>query len=169
MFVHFLFVSDLLFNLFRIDCLVAICWERDVPLAFHCCFYLSAFLIVVPLGQDVQFDCTSSWSLPFYLLLFTGLCLCWCLCFPLSYIVRLWTLIVGIPAQFHWLWDYCQWNGQEFACIISTRGPWAAMLTWVNSYKSLVQHFRLPVAMAANKNEEFVHLLYAWWSITQHT
>ena len=32
------------------------------------------------------------------------------------------------------------------------------MLTWVNSYKSLIQHFRLSVAMATNQNEEFVQL-----------
>ena len=54
-------------------------------------------------------------------------------------------------------------------CIRNTRGPWATMLTWVNSYKSLIQHFRLSVAMAINQNEEFVQLLYAWWRTTQQT
>ena len=43
------------------------------------------------------------------------------------------------------------------------------MLTWVNSYKSLIQHFRLSVAMATNQNEEFLHLLYALWRTTQQT
>ena len=50
-----------------------------------------------------------------------------------------------------------------------TRGPWATMLTWVNSYKSFIQHFRLSVAMATNQNEEFVQLLYAWRRTTQQT
>ena len=45
----------------------------------------------------------------------------------------------------------------------------ATMLTWVNSYKSLIQHFRLSVAMATNQNGEFVQLLYAWWKTTQQT
>ena len=44
-----------------------------------------------------------------------------------------------------------------------TRGPWATMLIWVNSYKSLIQHFRLSLAMATKQNEEFVQILYAWW------
>ena len=43
------------------------------------------------------------------------------------------------------------------------------MLTLVNSYKSLIQHFRLSVAMVTNQNEEFVKLLYAWWRTTQQT
>ena len=54
------------------DSLVAICWERPAPLAFHLCFfYFSTVLIVsVPLpvwclGQDVEFDCIGSWSMPF--------------------------------------------------------------------------------------------------------
>ena len=43
---RFLFVFDLLFNLFRIT-FVANCWERAVPLAFHfCCFHFSAVLMV---------------------------------------------------------------------------------------------------------------------------
>ena len=46
-----------------------------------------------------------------------------------------------------------------------TRGPWATML----SYKSLIQHFRLSIAMATKQNEEFVQLLYAWWRTTQQT
>ena len=48
-----------------------------------------------------------------------------------------------------------------------TRGPWVTMLTWVNSYKSLIQHFRLSVAMTTNQKEQFVQLLYAWWRTTQ--
>ena len=40
-----------------------------------------------------------------------------------------------------------------------TRGPCATMLTWVNSYKSSIQHFRLSVALATNQNEEFVQRL----------
>ena len=62
--VHFLFVFDLL----------VICWESAVPSAFHlCCVHFSAVLIVgvhFPvwcLGQDVEFDCIGSLSLPFYL------------------------------------------------------------------------------------------------------
>ena len=43
------------------------------------------------------------------------------------------------------------------------------MLTWVNSYKSLIQHFRLLVVMATNQNEEFVQLLYTWWRTIQQT
>ena len=54
-------------------------------------------------------------------------------------------------------------------CQNETRGPWATMLTWVNSYKSLIQHFRLLVVMATNQNEEFVQHLYAWWRTTQQT
>ena len=55
----------------------------------------------------------------------------------------------------------------------NTRGPWATMLTWVKNYKghykSLIQHFRLSVAMATDQNEKFVQLLYAWWRTTQQT
>ena len=54
---------------------MAICWERVIPLASHlCCFCFGAVLVVgVPfpvwcLGQDVEFDCIDSLSLPFYLL-----------------------------------------------------------------------------------------------------
>ena len=43
------------------------------------------------------------------------------------------------------------------------------MLTWVNSYKRLIQYFRLSVVMATNQNEEFVQLLCAWWRTTQQT
>ena len=50
-----------------------------------------------------------------------------------------------------------------------TRSSWATMLTWVNSYKSLIQHFRLSVAMVTNQNEEFVQLLHGWWRNTQQT
>ena len=51
MFVRFLFVFDLLVNLFSGHMLeksfVAICWERAIPFAFHlCCFYFSAVLIL---------------------------------------------------------------------------------------------------------------------------
>ena len=56
-----------------------------------------------------------------------------------------------------------------FVASFKTRGPYATMLTWVNSYKSLIQHFRLSVVMATNQNEEFVQLLYAWWRTTQQT
>ena len=31
--------------------------------------------------------------------------------------------------------------------------------TWVNSYKSLIQHFSLSVAMAKNQNEELAHIV----------
>ena len=44
MFFHFLFVFDLLFNLFK-DSRVPICWERAVPLAFH---LTESFFIFVP-------------------------------------------------------------------------------------------------------------------------
>ena len=53
--------------------------------------------------------------------------------------------------------------------LLQTRGPWTTMLTGINSYKSLIQRFRLSVAMATNQNEEFVKLLYAWWRTTQQT
>ena len=33
------------------------------------------------------------------------------------------------------------------------------MLIWVNSYKSLIKHFRLSIAMATNQNEESVQLI----------
>ena len=51
MFVRFLFVFDILVNLFSGHMLgktfVAICWGRAVPLPFHLCsFYLSAVLII---------------------------------------------------------------------------------------------------------------------------
>ena len=42
-------------------------------------------------------------------------------------------------------------------------------LTWVNSYKSLVQHFRLSVAMATNQHEDFLQYFSAWWRTTQKT
>ena len=48
---------------------------------------------------------------------------------------------------------------QSFATSFKTRGPRATMLTWGNSYKSLIQHFRLSVVMETNQNEEFVQLL----------
>ena len=40
-----------------------------------------------------------------------------------------------------------------------------------NAYlsESLIQRFRLSVAMATNQNVEFVQLLYAWWRTTQQT
>ena len=58
---------------------------------------------------------------------------------------------------------------RSFHMIQETRGPWATMLTWVNNYKSLIQHFRLSVVKATNQNEEFEQLLYAWWRITHQT
>ena len=35
------------------------------------------------------------------------------------------------------------------------------MLIWVNSYKSLIQHFRLSVVMATNQNEKYEQLFYS--------
>ena len=52
---------------------------------------------------------------------------------------------------------------------MKTRGQWAIMLTWVNSYKSLIQHLDFQFAMATNQNDECVQLLYAWWRTTQQT
>ena len=48
---------------------MVICWERADPLAFRwCCFILCRLhCLYFPfwcLGQDVQFDCIGSWSLP---------------------------------------------------------------------------------------------------------
>ena len=43
------------------------------------------------------------------------------------------------------------------------------MLTGVNSYKNLIQYFRLSVVMATNQNEESEQFLYAWWRITHQT
>ena len=40
-------------------------------------------------------------------------------------------------------------------------------LIWVTKYKSLIQHFRLSVAMATIENEEFVQLFYARWTTIQ--
>ena len=65
----------------------------------------------------------------------------------------------------HW-WADERWNEHDKTNI---RGPWATMLTWVNSNKSLIQHFRLSVAMATNQNGEFLQLLYAWCRTTQQT
>ena len=52
---------------------MAICWERAALLAFRlCCFTLCrlnrfcSFPIRFFLGQEVEFDCISSWSLPFH-------------------------------------------------------------------------------------------------------
>ena len=42
-------------------------------------------------------------------------------------------------------------------------------LTWVNNFKSLIQHFSLSVAMETNKNEEFTQNLNSWWRTTQQT
>ena len=62
------------------------------------------------------------------------------------------------------------WQGSiGLPCKSWTRGPWATIFTWLNSYKSLIQHFRLSAVMATNQNEEFVQLLYAWWRTTQQT
>ena len=49
-----------------------------------------------------------------------------------------------------------------------TRGPWATVLTYVNRYKSLIQHFTFSVDMATNQSEKYVQLLYAWWRTSQH-
>ena len=43
------------------------------------------------------------------------------------------------------------------------------LLTWVNGYKSLIQHFSLSFATATNQNEQFAQYLYAWWKTTQQT
>ena len=59
---------------------------------------------------------------------------------------------------------WCQQKGLitlPICCKFKTRGPWATMLSWVNSYKSLIQHFRLSVAMARNQNDEFLCLVEA--------
>ena len=37
--------------------------------------------------------------------------------------------------------------------LFKTRGPWATMLTWVNSYKRLIQHFSFNIEMATYQNE----------------
>ena len=42
-------------------------------------------------------------------------------------------------------------------------------LNSVNSYKSLIRHFRLSVALATNQNEEFIQYCYVWWRTTQET
>ena len=67
-------------------------------------------------------------------------------------------------------WLSCGLHGGNLThqCIKTTRGPWTTMLTRVNSYKSLIQHFRLSVAMATNQNEEFVQL-YIWCRTTEQT
>ena len=72
MFVPFLFVFDLLFNLFKI----ALWPSVGTELSPFC-----AVIILVPsycrgpfpvwyLGQNVEFDCIGSWSLSFYDVLF---------------------------------------------------------------------------------------------------
>ena len=42
-------------------------------------------------------------------------------------------------------------------------------LTWANSYKSLVQYFRLSVAMATNQYEYILQHIPEWWRTTQQT
>ena len=53
---------------------MAICWESAVLLDFSlCCFILCRLVCSFPvwcLGQDVEFDCIGSWTLPFHLLIF---------------------------------------------------------------------------------------------------
>ena len=39
----------------------------------------------------------------------------------------------------------------------------------MNSYKSLIQHFSLSIAMATNQNDEFAQFFYTWWRPTQQT
>ena len=69
MFVRFLCVFDLLFNLFRIA-LWPIVGKELSPLLFTCAVFISCRLNcrcpfpVWCLGQDVEFDCIGSWSLP---------------------------------------------------------------------------------------------------------
>ena len=87
-----------------------------------------------------------------------------------SFIYR---LLLYQPVRFYWPVrrnKYRKSQSFKFCCTnIFTRGPWATMLTWVNSYKSLIQQFRLSVAMATYQNVEFVQLLYAWWRTTKQT
>ena len=52
-------------------------------------------------------------------------------------------------------------NKNSIKTSVNTTDSWVTMLTWVNNYKHLIQHFRLSVAMAINHNEEFVQLRYA--------
>ena len=71
--VRFLFVFDLLFNLFRIALWPSVGKELS-PCAFHlCCFYFSAVLkvdVFFPFGgQDVEFDCIGSWYCHYFYLL----------------------------------------------------------------------------------------------------
>ena len=67
MFVRFLFVFDLLFNLVRIALWPSV-WEGADALAFQlCCFYFSPFPVWC-LERGVEFDCIGPWSLPLYLL-----------------------------------------------------------------------------------------------------
>ena len=55
----------------------------------------------------------------------------------------------------------------EMTLIPEAHGP--QWLTWVNSYKSLIQHFNLSVTMARNQNEEFAQNFYAWWRTALQT
>ena len=72
MFVRFLFVFDLWFNLFRIALWPSVGKELS-PWFFTCAVFILVRLNcrcplpVWCLGQDVEFDCICSWSLPFYL------------------------------------------------------------------------------------------------------
>ena len=76
------------------------------------------------------------------------------------------TMITICQSTFIRVLGHFTWEQKELVLFkIETRGPWATMLTWVNSYKSLIQHFRLSVAMATNHNKKFVQLLYAWWRL----
>ena len=73
MFAHFLFVFDLLFNLFRIALWPSVGKELS-PWLFACAVFILVRLNgrcpfpVWRLGQDVEFDCIGSWSFSFYLL-----------------------------------------------------------------------------------------------------
>ena len=75
-----------------------------------------------------------------------------------------------------WKVLYTQWRlpnsalqNYRITVKIKTRGPWATMLTWVKSHKSLIQHFSLSVAMVTNQNDYFASKFYAWWKTTQQT
>ena len=92
----------------------------------------------------------------------------WCTSWSDALFDSIWsgsTLFAKVTFMRIW-WADETWNEHDKT---NTRGPWVTMLTWVNSYKSLIQHFRLSVAMATNQNGEFVQLLYAWCRTPQQT
>ena len=66
-------------------------------------------------------------------------------------------------------WPNLSWNLMQHCPHPNNASYKIWMLTWVNSYKSLIQHFRLSFVTATNQNEEFEQLLYAWGRITPQT